>query len=580
MAFDGLVMANICYELKTSLVNGRIAKIAMPNKDELLISIKNNSKTFRLLISANASLPLIYLSDVNKQSPIQAPAFCMFLRKYIGSAKILDIYMDSLERIITIELEHNDELGDKSRKKIIFEMMGKHSNIIFTDNEFKILDSIKRINASTSSLREVLPGRRYFLPEELRKINPLELNLIQFTSLLKESKENVLRFLYLNFAGLSPLLADELCTRANIGSERLASSLSEIEITHLFRTFELLIEDIKENRFLPNIIYKDDEPIEFSSTKLSSYDNSNFKVVHFDNISKLLFEYYSTKDTYIRIKQKSADLRKIVSTIMERNTKKFDLQKKQLLDTDKMDKFKIYGDLLTTYGYELKGGEKEIICLNYYSDNKEIKIPLDDTLSAIENAKKYYDKYAKLKRTKDALSDQIEKTASDIEHLESILTGLDLASGEDDLAQIKEELSEYSYIKRSPSTKKNKLVSKPLHFISSDGFDIFVGKNNFQNEELSFKIASGNDWWFHAKNSPGSHVIVKSENKELSDKCFEEAAALAAYYSANRLSPKVEVDYIQKKNLKKVPNAAPGFVIYHSNWSMNVSPSNKLEQII
>ena len=580
MAFDGLVMANICYELKTSLVNGRIAKIAMPNKDELLISIKNNSKTFRLLISANASLPLIYLSDVNKQSPIPAPAFCMFLRKYIGSAKILDIYMDSLERIITIELEHNDELGDKSRKKIIFEMMGKHSNIIFTDNEFKILDSIKRINASTSSLREVLPGRRYFLPEELKKINPLELNLIQFTSLLKESKENVLRFLYLNFAGLSPLLADELCTRANIGSERLASSLSEIEITHLFRTFELLIEDIKENRFLPNIIYKDDEPIEFSSTELSSYDNSNFKVVHFDNISKLLFEYYSTKDTYIRIKQKSADLRKIVSTIMERNTKKFDLQKKQLLDTDKMDKFKIYGDLLTTYGYELKGGEKEIICLNYYSDNKEIKIPLDDTLSAIENAKKYYDKYAKLKRTKDALSDQIEKTASDIEHLESILTGLDLASGEDDLAQIKEELSEYSYIKRSPSTKKNKLVSKPLHFISSDGFDIFVGKNNFQNEELSFKIASGNDWWFHAKNSPGSHVIVKSENKELSDKCFEEAAALAAYYSANRLSPKVEVDYIQKKNLKKVPNAAPGFVIYHSNWSMNVSPNNKLEQII
>ena len=331
---------------------------------------------------------------------------------------------------------------------------------------------------------------------------------------------------------------------------------------------------------MPNIIYKDDEPIEFSSTELSSYDNPNFKIVHFDNISKLLFEYYSTKDTYIRIKQKSADLRKIVSTIMERNTKKFDLQKKQLLDTDKMDKFKIYGDLLTTYGYELKGGEKEIICLNYYSDNKEIKIPLDDTLSAIENAKKYYDKYAKLKRTKDALSDQIEKTASDIEHLESILTSLDLASGEDDLAQIKEELSEYSYIKRSPSTKKSKLVSKPLHFISSDGFDIFVGKNNFQNEELSFKIANGNDWWFHAKNSPGSHVIVKSENKELSDKCFEEAAALAAYYSANRLSPKVEVDYIQKKNLKKVPNAAPGFVIYHSNWSMNVSPSNKLEQII
>lgn len=579
MAFDGLVMANVCYELKTCLVGGRISKISMPNKDELLLTIKNMAKNFRLLISANASLPLIYLSNINKQSPLNAPAFCMFLRKYIGTAKITDIYMESLERIIIIELEHNDELGDKCRKKLIFEMMGKHSNIIFCDENLKILDSIKRISASTSSLREVLPARTYFLPKELQKINPLTLDFESFYNLIKNSNENILRFLYLNYAGISPLLAEEICTRANIDSVSLASSLREIEYKHLYRTFELIMEDIKDNRFSPTIVYKNEEPIEFSSLSLSSYSSTLFKSIKFESISALIYEYYSTKDTYIRIKQKSSDLRKIVSTILERNVKKFDLQRKQLLDSDKMDKFKVYGDLITTYGYELKGGEKELLCPNYYDDNKEIKISLDDTISAIENAKKYYDKYAKLKRTKDALTFQIEKTQADIKHLESIMTSLDLASDEDDLEQIRAELLDFSYIKKTSSTKKTKLVSKPLHFISSDGFHIFVGKNNFQNEELSFKLASSNDWWFHAKNVAGSHVIVKAENKELSDRCFEEAAALAAFYSSNRLNQKVEVDYMQKKNLKKVPNAAPGFVIYHNNWSMIVSPSNKLEQI-
>lgn len=579
MAFDGLVMANVCYELKTCLVGGRISKISMPNKDELLLTIKNMAKNFRLLISANASLPLIYLSNINKQSPLNAPAFCMFLRKYIGTAKITDIYMESLERIIIIELEHNDELGDKCKKKLIFEMMGKHSNIIFCDENLKILDSIKRISASTSSLREVLPARTYFLPKELQKINPLTLDFESFYNLIKNSKENILRFLYLNYAGISPLLAEEICTRANIDSVSLASSLKEIEYKHLYRTFELIMEDIKDNRFSPTIVYKNEEPIEFSSLSLSAYSSTLFKSIKFESISTLIYEYYSAKDTYIRIKQKSSDLRKIVSTILERNVKKFDLQRKQLLDSDKMDKFKVYGDLITTYGYELKGGEKELLCPNYYDDNKEIKISLDDTISAIENAKKYYDKYAKLKRTRDALSVQIEKTQADIKHLESIMTSLDLASDENDLEQIRAELLDFSYIKKTSGTKKTKLVSKPLHFISSDGFHIFVGKNNFQNEELSFKLASSNDWWFHAKNVAGSHVIVKAENKELSDRCFEEAAALAAFYSSNRLNQKVEVDYMQKKNLKKVPNAAPGFVIYHNNWSMIVSPSNKLEQI-
>ncbi len=575
MAFDGLVMANVCFELQSSLIRGRVSKISMPNKDELILSIKNNSKNYKLLISANASLPLIYLSDVSKQNPLNAPAFCMFLRKHIGAAKITNISMESLERIITIDFEHNNELGDKAYKKLIFEMMGKHSNIIFTDEKFKILDSIKRINASTSSVREVLPGREYFLPEELKKTDPLSLSAESFFSSAKNTNDSVLRFLYLTYAGISPLIADELCTRAGIDSDSPASSLKDFEIQHLYRTFEHVLWDIKNHHFTPNIVYKNDEPVEFSSISLNSYDNKSFRRSDYESISELLYDFYFAKDAFIRIKQKSSDLKKLISTILERNTKKYDLQKKQLLDTDKMDKYKVYGDLISTYGYELSGGEKELICSDYYNDNKEVKIPLDETLSAIGNAKKYYDKYSKLKRTKEALSSQTEKTAADIAHLESILTSLFLASNEDDLAQIKEELTEFSFIKKSGTSKKVKLVSKPLHFISSDGFHIFVGKNNYQNEEVSFKIAAPNDWWFHAKGVPGSHVIVKTENKELTDRCFEEAAALAAYYSQNRLSPKVEVDYIQKKHLRKVPNSTPGFVIYHNNNSMNVKPDNK-----
>ncbi len=580
MAFDGLVMANICKELKDSLVGGRISKITMPNKDELIFTIKNRAENFRLLISANASLPLIYLTDSNKTNPASAPAFCMFLRKHIGTAKIQDIYTRGLERIIILELEHRDELGDISSKKLIFEMMGKHSNIIFTDAAFRILDSIKRINASTSSIREVLPGRTYFLPEELQKTDPFCLTEEDFCKQLKASQDSLLRVLYLQYAGISPLVADELCIRAGLDAETPASSLSELALRHLYRTFELVLEDIRQGYFYPHIIYKGEEPVEFSCIPLSAYEGAFFSKKSYESISRLLQDYYSEKDMYLRIRQKSADLRKIIHSALERCNKKYDLQKKQLMDTDKMDAYRVYGDLITSYGYSLQGGEKEFYCENFYDAQKEIRIPLDENMSAIENAKKYYEKYAKLKRTRDALEEQVLKTSRELLHLQSILASLEIATEEEDLTQIKEELSDFSYIKRNTALAKPKHKSKPLHFLSSDGFHIYVGKNNYQNEELSFKFAEGRDWWFHVKNAAGSHVIVKSDGRELSDRCYEEAAALAAYYSSQRLSPKVEVDYLLCKGLKKVPGAAPGFVLYHSNWSILVSPDNKGLQLL
>lgn len=579
MAFDGIVISNLTYELNTNLVGGRISKISMPEDNELIFTIKNNAKTYRLLVSASASLPLVYLTDVNKPAPKVAPAFLMLLRKYIGTAKINNIFQMGLERILCFELEHLNELGDLSHKRMYIEIMGKHSNIIFTDENNKIIDSIKRISANMSSLREVLPGREYFLPEELKKKDLLNTKLEEFIEILKSKEYPLSKSIYINFAGISPLIAEEIILRASLLSQAPSTSLSELEYTHLFHTIQNLLEDINAHNFTPNIIYKGEEAIEFSSINLYSYEGKEYKRESFDSVSKMLYDFYSSREAFVLNRQKSSDLRRIVNTALERASKKYDLQEKQLQDADKKDIYRVYGDLLNTYGYSLKGGESSFTTENFYDDNKEITIPLDKNKSAKENAKKYYDKYAKLSRTTKALSEEILKTKNDIEHLQSIQTALEVSSDDESLSQIRQELVDFGYIKKHSSAKKQKIASHPYHYISSDGYDIYVGKNNYQNEELTFKVATGNDWWFHAKGIPGSHVILKSNNEEeLPDRAYEEAAALAAFYSKAKDADKVEVDYIQKKNIKKVAGAAPGFVIYHSNWSMVATPKANLQQ--
>ena len=572
MALDGIVMANLTAEMKDRLEGGKISKIAQPEKDELLFTVKNQKNTWKLLISASASLPLVYFTENNKQSPLTAPNFCMLLRKHIGNGRIMRISQPGLERILCMEIEHLDELGDKRTKKLMIEIMGKHSNIIFCNEEDMILDSIKHISAQVSSIREVLPGRKYFIPQTMDKKDPLTITEEEFISTIRHAAAPVQKSLYLNLTGISPIIGHELCHLASIDGDHSANELSETELLHLYRMFSFMMEDIKKGSFKPNIIYKNEEPVEFAAVPLTCYEGSDYEATTFESISTLLETYYASKNAVTRIRQKSVDLRKIVQTALERNYKKYDLQEKQLKDTEKKDKYKVYGELLNTYGYELTGGEKKLTCLNYYT-NEEITIPLDDQLSARENAQKYFDKYNKLKRTFEAVTGQISETRQEIDHLESISAALDIALLEEDLVQIKEELMEYGYVKhRKSGDKRPKITSRPFHYISSDGFHMYVGKNNYQNEELTFKIASGNDWWFHAKGIPGSHVIVKSEGKELPDRTFEEAGALAAYYSKGRENDKVEVDYIQKKQIKKVTGAAPGFVIYHTNYSMVAEP--------
>ena len=571
MAFDGITIAAMVKELNDYLAGGRINKIAQPETDELLLTCRGPKGNCRLLLSASASLPLIYFTQKNKPSPLTAPNFCMLLRKHLSSARFLSITQPSLERVIRFELEHLNELGDLCRKYLIIEIMGKHSNIIFCDEDYKILDSIKHVSSHMSSVREVLPGRQYFIPQTQEKLNPWNLTEETFYTQVLSKPTQIARALYTSLTGISPVMAHEICTRASLDGDEPTETLDENSKLHLYGTLNRILDQVKEGDFHPNIIFRDQIPVEYSVLPMSQYQTGH-TTKGYPSVSSMLEQYYAQKNIVTRIRQKSSDLRRIVQTALERNSKKYSLQLKQLKDTGKKEKYKVYGELINTYGYGLEDGCKSFQALNYYT-NEEIAVPLDPSLSPQANAKKYFEKYAKLKRTEDALTTQIAETKEEIQHLESISASLDIALNESDLVQIKEELTQYGYIKKhSIGKKKTSVKSKPFHYLSSDGYHIYVGKNNYQNDELTFKFATGNDWWFHAKGIPGSHVIVKSSDEELPDRVFEEAGSLAAYYSKGRTAPKVEIDYIQKKHVKKPNGSKPGFVVYYTNYSLMAVP--------
>ena len=569
MAFDGITIANIKKELENTILNGRIYKIAQPESDELILTIKAAGGQYRLFISVDASLPLIYLTETNKPSPMTAPGFCMLLRKYIQNGRIISITQPDFERVLVFGIEHLNELGDLCRKKLIIEIMGKHSNIIFCDEKDMILDSIKHISALVSSVREVLPGRDYFIPKTTDKSNPLLCNREQFIENICSSSLPLGKAIYTSFTGISPVIAGEICHRAGLDSDLPASALSESEGMHLSNLFLQVMEDAAAGSFSPAIYADEKGPAEYASIILSQYND--YTKTEFESISSLLETYYIEKNNQSRIRQKTSDLRRIVATLLDRNRKKLQLQLKQLKDTEKRDKYRLYGELIHTYGYSVEDGARSFEALNYYT-NETITIPLDPDYSPMENGKRYFDKYNKLKRTFEALSTLTEETKAEISHLESIQSALMLAEEEGDLTEIKEELTECGYIRKKASKKKEKITSRPYHYVTREGFHIYVGKNNLQNDHISFKLAGNSDWWFHVKGAPGSHVIVKTEGKELPDSVFEDAGRLAAYYSSKRDSEKVEIDYLEKRNLKKPNGAKPGFVVYYTNYSLTIAP--------
>lgn len=576
------------HELKGQLLGGRLSKIAQPEADELLLTIKAAKGQVRLLLSANASLPLLYLTPDNKPSPATAPNFCMLLRKHIQNGRIVDIAQPGLERIIRLTVEHLDEMGDLRRKVLILEIMGKHSNLIFCDENGLILDSIKHISGLISSKREVLPGKAYVSPPALDKQDLLTVQKEECITLLAGKSLPIFKGIYTCFTGLSPILAQEICYEAEVDSDLPASALSAEQLSSIYMALSRLAERILAKDFTPQIAYtkwKQSElsadswkPADFAAVPLTMYGGSGDKIVSYSTMSALLQDFYAQKSAVTHIRQKSSELRKIVQSAIERNVKKYDLQQKQLQDTRNRDLYRVYGELLHTYGYQCPPKAKSITVPNYMT-GEDLLIPLDPTLTSAENAARYFEKYNKMKRTFEALTSLTESVMDELRHLESISNSLDIASSENDLIPIKSELIESGYLHKNKFEKKGgkknsaqgkaAKIGKPLHYLSSDGYSLYVGKNNYQNDELTFRFAEGGDWWFHAKGQPGSHVILKSGgNQDLPDRVFEEAGCLAAYYSKGREQAKVEIDYIQKKHVKKPNGAKPGFVVYYTNYSL------------
>lgn len=581
MAFDGLVIHSISDELSSKLVGGKIDKIYQPENDEIVLHIRNNKENFKLVLSASSSNPRIYLSDsYKKENPMNAPMFCMLLRKYIQGGNIVSISQVGFERIIRITIESLDELKSKTNKDLIIEVMGRHSNIILTHENDKIVDSIKRIPPSISRVRQILPGITYDLPPAQDKLNPLEsISIDSFKCILKDFNGAISKAIYSKFLGISPTVSKEICSRSKLDMSMLSSDLNDESFDTLYKEFINIMQDVKNANYNPCLAMDPsiDKFLDFSCINLSIFNN--LKVVHNESISSIVASFYATKDSKERINQRASDFKKSISIKLDRLYNKLKKQELELKESDNAIKYKIKGELITSYIYMVEKGMQFVEVQNFYDENcSTIKIELNPNLTPSENAQKYFKKYTKLKHAKKEISAQVEISLEEINYLENIMLSIDNCDNLAELNDIKEELQKLGYMRGKVKSKKEKdgLTTKPNEFLSSDGFTILVGKNNKQNDFLTLRVANNDDLWMHTKSIPGSHVIIKSDGKKIPESTIFEGAMLAAFFSKSKMSSQVPVDYTLKKNVKK-PNASkPGMVIYETNSTIYVTPTEEL----
>lgn len=579
MSFDGIVVKSLVGELREKLIDSKIDKVYQPEKDEVCLKIRSKEGACKLLLSASASHPRVYIANkYEKTNPKKAPVFCMTLRKYIQGGVIVDIDQVGFERIIKISVESYDELREKTRKDLYIEIMGKHSNIILvSDLEGKVIDSIKRVPLSVSRARQVLPGVSYELPPSQDKLNPLDIiDVDKFTLRINRSKGPVFKAIYGNILGLSPLLAREVCVRVGLEANTEVEDLSNEDIRSLVDCINTIFDDLDKNKVYPSIIIdkKRDKIVEFSSIRLSQY--KDLTEIYDDSISTIIEDYYLAKDKKDRINQRASSMKKNLSLKLDRVKHKIDKQMIELNESENADKYRIKGELITSYIYMIKEGMDKVVLENFYDNNKEIEIDLRVNLSPSENAQKYFKKYNKLKNAGEEISKQMVINIQEKEYLENTLLSIENCDDARELKEIREELIREGYIKSYKMPKKdNKPGTDMRKFTSCQGKLIIVGKNNKQNDYLTLRLADNEDLWFHTKDIPGSHVLIKSAGMTVTDEELIEAATLAAYYSKARMSSNVPVDYTMRKNVKKPSGAKPGMVIYEKNKTIYVTPSDE-----
>ena len=573
MVLAGCVIAALTHELKSRLCAGRIDKIYQPETDEIVFAIRNKGNNYRVLLSANSNYPKIHFTKFNKENPMIPPNFCMVLRKHLLGGRIIDIIQPQFERMVKLIIESSDELNILKTKELIIEMMGRHSNIILINYEDnKIIDSIKRIPLSISRYRQVLPGIKYTMPPSQNKINPLEIGTGDFfTSVIqnKDKRTSIYKALYMSFTGISPLLSREICYRSSVDENTILSNLDNQTMDSIYKNFTDIIGKIKRKDFTPTIYYDStiEKYIDFSSIEIS---HLNYYEKHlFESTNDMLEDFYLKRDSMERIKQRTGDLRKNIRIKLDRMYNKLNNLNMDLKKGYDAKKYRLYGNLITTNIYQIEKGQDEIELVNFYDEGYNIiNIPLDKRLTPAQNAQKYFKIYNKAKTAIYEINKQIKKTKAEIGYLEQIIINIEQCTHMSDIEEIRAELEETGILKRKITKKgiDSGKKSNYLKYISSEGFEILVGKNNKQNNDITFKISSKEDLWFHVKDMPGSHVVLRQEGKTPGDSSILEAATLAAYHSKAKNSTKVAVDYTQRKNVKRQHGAKPGMVIY-DNYS-------------
>lgn len=584
MPLDAICLGAVTDELNEALAGCRVEKVYQPDRDEIVLQTRGQGGARRLLLSIAAGAPRVHFIDAARENPAAPPMFCMLLRKHVQGAKIAAIVQPAVERMLTIELDTTDEMGVACKKHLICELMGKHSNIILCGEDNRIIDALRRVDGDLSGKRQVLPGLFYRMPPAQEKHDPFSLSGagLAAATLQADGEQTLDRYLLGQLLGFSPLLCRELSYRATGDAAKPLALLTGEDRQRLGQVFDDLIAFIREKRWKPFLLTRaeDGGVFDFTFLPVTQYE-SMMNVSQADSFFTLLAAFFEKKGRVERMARRSADLHKTVVNARDRLARKLAAQQKELDETQNREQYKRMGDLITANLYQLEKGMSKARVVDYYAEDcPEVEIRLDVRLTPQQNAQRYFKQYNKAKTAEEMLTQQIERGRADLEYLESVLVSLGEAESERDLSQLREELTQAGVLSnkqtRNKKLRTKPVQAKPFHYRTSDGFDVFAGKNNLQNDLLTLKTAFKSDLWFHTQKIHGSHVILVADGREPTEQAMTEAAMIAAYHSKARTSSLVPVDYTPVRQVKKPAGAKPGMVIYHVYQTAYVTPDETI----
>jgi len=577
MAYDGVTLYHLIEEFKPLLIGGRIRKIYQPELDEIRLLVNHGNQKHHLLLSANTGNPRAYLTEKMKENPSAPPSFCMVLRKYILNGTIVAITQHETDRVMELSISSKNDFNETVVRKLLVEIMGRNSNIILVDESMKILDSMKKVGSTSSRYRQILPGRDYVYPPENNRHGFPGIDEKHFYELLTNHHNlSVEKFFIQAFLGISPNIAKEIAFRSGVDPHSNGSDLTKKQTQFLYAGFAQVVNEIEQHA-VPVILYLGRKMVDFSTVDLH-YLRADHRSETYPSISKMLEAYYFKRDKALRFKTRAANLSQQLDLLVKKNIKKLANLQQDVEASHKSEKFKLYGDLITANIYAIQKGQEIATLINYYDpDCQTLDIPLKVNRTPAQNAQHYYKKYNKSKIALKHLVGYILETEEKVYYLESLVNSLNQSTELAELDEIRHEFlhSEFNKKALSKEDKKKQVPSKPLHYISSEGFHIFVGKNNYQNDFISTKMGKNEDCWLHVKDAPGSHVLIVAGGRFITEKTLLEAGNLAAWYSKSKGSSNVAVDYLEFRYLKKPSKAKPGMVIFTHQNTMYVTPTQE-----